>query len=355
MRPEDITKRDIRFLLIRNMYEFDPNLKRAISVISKDEFGGLTFNEKIKFIAGVDPQEEYKAFLSRYIIAQTMRSENIEIAKRDLAFRGEVPDDEKIQEYIINNLRKFNLQLYFYLNSTTNITGNSKAPLNKKFEELGFEREGLRKSAVENLRVLLDPESGLPSMRDSAGFVDQFRKYARLEHAAERLALVLDMPASLVVQLVAGEELASSHVTTEYLTFAKKMFQNYLAENNGEISSIEHKNPRMFYMLVNIARNIETGNLERPSLYEVMKFLGGDALDDSKPHGFVKVSETHAFDRIQAFMKEIKEKFGDTVKPADFVGEYNYQAREVYELANRLGTTASDVYASFGINFEPSL
>jgi hypothetical protein len=185
----------------------------------------------------------------------------------------------------------------------------------------------------------------LNSYRDSDGYVDSFRSDQIMNTTIDDYSEKLGIPQSLIVLLVANENLKKCYINTDIIDVVKLQIDSYLAKYNS-FEHISTNDPSLYNKLVRLRKSIPDGSGKPMSTREFIEFLG---YEDT--HGTFKSYtnlRTLNLNELFAYLQKIgAQRNGDIFRTDIPNGEYKL----LVEYVARNKTTIKDVLAAANLNY----
>lgn len=182
----------------------------------------------------------------------------------------------------------------------------------------------------------------LEKYRDDDGFVDSYRKNAKLKAYISALAKSLDIPYYLVVTLLADEELKTCYIDTEYINYVKTQLQQYV-KVNGTLKGIKHKDKSLYYKFSMIRKYYGDGS---ETVLTADDWLSIFELYDVE-NNFRSVSNNEI--DIESIMNNLKQNFGNSVIKLNNIDNKAY--RIILKKAIKLGIPMKELFRNYGLNY----
>ena len=188
----------------------------------------------------------------------------------------------------------------------------------------------------------------LEKYKDSYGYVDSYRKNDVLDAQIDRFGEFLDMPISLVVSLVANQNLEKSYLQTDTLSFISNQLKEF--HNSYEsFDNISRIDPQLYNRLCRLKRIVKTDDGKPVSTKDLVEMLGAYDTSDT----FQDYTEIRDID------------FDTDIAPLIEVAKHNYYTisarhiphstyRRILDFAARNSTSISNIFAEFNIKYEDS-
>ena len=177
----------------------------------------------------------------------------------------------------------------------------------------------------------------LKNYRDEEGYVDSYRKDKTYASYITFLSRRLEMPYSIIIQLLCDEKLKSVTISTEYVAYVKNELENFI-QTNGSLKGIS-RDKKLYEKMHNLRRYLSFGTGESLSNEDILEIMEIDA--DHKLQNHTEKDED--LDKIFARFIEKGE-----VKSSDFDnGEY----RKILACSIRLGVPLKELFKSYGIEY----
>jgi len=182
----------------------------------------------------------------------------------------------------------------------------------------------------------------LKNYRDDNGFVDSYRKNAKLKAYISSLGRSLNLPYYLVVTLVADEELNTCYMDTEYIKQVKTEMQQYV-KDNGSLKGIKTKNRRLYFKFHTLMEYYGDASEETLTVDDWLDiFELGDVENNFK-------AKTNKEVDIKPIMSKIKQKFGNNIITAKDIEFKEY--RLIVSKAVKLGITVEELFRNYDLNY----
>lgn len=97
----------------------------------------------------------------------------------------------------------------------------------------------------------------LPKFKSEEGFVDSYRKDGHFAGQMGQMSKILEMPESLIIELVGNENLKTSVLHTDVVSYLRQSMQNYLNET-GSFENVKRDAPQLYELMRSVKRNIPT-------------------------------------------------------------------------------------------------
>ena len=188
----------------------------------------------------------------------------------------------------------------------------------------------------------------LEKYKDTYGYVDSYRKNDVLDAQIDRFGEYLDMPISLVVSLVANQNLEKSYLQTDTISYISQQLKEFQAEF-GSLDNISRLEPQLYNRLCRLKRIIKTDDGKPTSTKELVEMLGAEDTTDAF-QDFTEIRDLD-FDKDIAPLIEIAKRNNHTIS-ARHIPHSTY--RTILDFAARNSTTISDLFAEFNIKYEDS-
>ena len=188
----------------------------------------------------------------------------------------------------------------------------------------------------------------LEKYKDSYGYVDSYRKNDVLDAQIDRFGEYLDMPISLVVSLVANQNLEKSYLQTDTISYISQQLKEFQADY-GSFSNISRLEPQLYNRLCRLKRIVKSDDGKPVSTKELVEMLGTKDTADTF-QDFTEIRDLD-FDKDIAPLIEIAKHNNHTIS-ARHIPHSTY--RRILDFAARNSTTISDIFADFNISYEDS-
>ncbi len=183
----------------------------------------------------------------------------------------------------------------------------------------------------------------LEKYRDSEGFVDAYRKSAKLKGYISGLAKSLDLPYYLVVTLLADEQLEKCYIDTEYIQYVKTQLQQYAAEN-GSLKGLKTRNKGLYHKFRTLMKYYGDGGEVELSAEDWLEIFDlGDV-----ENNFRQVSNNEI--DIESIMNNLKQKFGNSIIRLSDISDKAY--RLILKKAIKLGIPLKELFRNYGLNYD---
>ncbi|MBQ8451777.1 MAG: hypothetical protein IJ538_03265 [Clostridia bacterium] len=120
----------------------------------------------------------------------------------------------------------------------------------------------------------------LEKFRDEDGFVDSFRSDKQMNNKIDTYAVKLDMPVSVVVELVGNENLRRAILHIGQLDFVVSRLEKYL-NMFGSYEGISQNDPQLYDILQRLKNVVQTKSGKFPTTAELIEEIGGPAADNN--------------------------------------------------------------------------
>ncbi len=182
----------------------------------------------------------------------------------------------------------------------------------------------------------------LQNYRDKNGFVDSYRKNAKLKGYVTSLAESLNLPYYLVVTLLADEELNEVYIDVEYIEQVKTELQQYV-EEHGTLKGIKRKNRKLY-----------------EKFHTVMKYYGDgseialtaddwlDIFELGEVENNFNTNSNKEID-IEPIMSKLKQKFANSVITCKDIDAKQY--RTIVKKAAKLGIPIKELFRNYDLNY----
>ncbi len=189
----------------------------------------------------------------------------------------------------------------------------------------------------------------LKNHQDENGNVDSYRKNLSLNATIDRYAELLDMPVSLVVLLVADQNLEKSYLQTDTLSFISKQLQDFKQRNHNSYQNISTLEPQLYHRLTRLKKIVKTDSGRPVSTKELVAMLYESDHEDV----FFDNTEIQepTYDRDIAPLIELA-KLNDNKISAKNIDRCTY--RMLLDYVTRKSTTLTDLFAEYGITYVDS-
>lgn len=117
------------------------------------------------------------------------------------------------------------------------------------------------------------PLFDLPSFRDLNGNVDSYRKNNIFSGKIAQFSKILEMPESLVIQLVGNENLETSILHTDPVSYVRKSMENHL-NIHGSFINLKRTNKQLYELMRSVKNNLPTPNGVPVSMGRFVTLLG---------------------------------------------------------------------------------
>lgn len=256
--------------------------------------------------------------------------------KRKIAKDAKEKLIEEIDEYIANGGR-FDVehtQLPFFGRMRTYMRR-----FQKQGEYFSFD-QAMKDIGYKNFSDLYTRCKGLEKLknyRDEEGYVDSYRKDRTYAAYITFLSRRLELPYSIIIQLLCDEKLKTVTISSEYVAYVKTQFENYI-EQNGSLKGMS-RDKQLYEKLHNLRRYLSFGTGENLSNQDIL-----DIMDIDTEHKLKNNTEKDEnLDKI--FDKYVGK---GTLKSTDLdKGEY----RKILSYSIRLGIPLNELFKSYGIEY----
>ena len=185
----------------------------------------------------------------------------------------------------------------------------------------------------------------LEKFKDVYGNVDDYRKDLFLNATIDRYAEALDMPISLVVLLVANQNLEKTYLQTDTISYISKQLHEFQADY-GSFEHISQIDPQLYNRLCRLKRIVKTDSGKPVSTKELVEMLGAQDTQDTFAD-YTEIREPDYDEDIAPLVEIAKSNGGNLGAKNIPAGTY----RMLLDYATRNNTTIKDVFAEFGVNY----
>ncbi|MBQ3502311.1 MAG: hypothetical protein IJA72_01435, partial [Clostridia bacterium] len=182
----------------------------------------------------------------------------------------------------------------------------------------------------------------LEKYRDDKGFVDSYRKNARLKAYIRGLASSLDLPYYLVVTLLGNEQLEKCYIDTEYIQYVKTQLQQHVKEY-GSLKGIKTKNRSLYDKVRTLMKYYGDGGEAGLSAEDWLDIFDlGDVENNFRNIAHKEMDVTY-------IMEELKKEFGNRVITAKDIDSKKY--RLIIKKAIQLGIPIKELFRNYSLNY----
>lgn len=244
---------------------------------------------------------------------------------------------EEIDAYLANG-GKFDIdhsKLPFFQRVHSYIKGFKKKGLSLTFEEamkqLGYKQYSSIYFRCKDL-------SKLKEFRDENGYVDSFRKDKSFVGYMTFLSRTLEIPYSIIIQLLADEKLKTMTISTEYIAHVKDEFERHI-EVYGTLKGFTSIDKKLYEKLHNLRRYISVGTGETFTNEEILSIMDLDVEHSLKN----KTAKDFDLESVMSkFMGKGKIKSSDIDSPT-----YRWILTE----SVKMGVPMTELFNSYGIEY----
>ena len=186
----------------------------------------------------------------------------------------------------------------------------------------------------------------LGKYRDDKGFVDSYRKDAKLKAYISSLGRTLNLPYYLVVTLLADEKLEKCYIDTEYINYIKTQLQEHVKEH-GTLKGLKRKNKSLYYRFHTLMKYYGDGS---ENLLTVDDWL--DIFDLSGIQNRFKNSCNNEVD-VEPIMDKLKQEFGKSVIRCKNLDSKDY--RTIVKKAVKLAIPVKELFRDYGLKYEGNM
>ncbi|MBP3619063.1 MAG: hypothetical protein J6J24_00210 [Clostridia bacterium] len=184
----------------------------------------------------------------------------------------------------------------------------------------------------------------LSVFRDRDGYVDSYRKNAKVKNKVNDFATKLELPIAVVVGLIADEKLEKNFLGTDFLSYVKGQLKSYV-NANGNMIGISHRDPELYERMRNLRRSILTETGEEVSMEDLVFLL---EFEDVERNFSAKGKKNVDIDHDMRKLVDISLKNDGRLKRTD-IPQHIY--RDIVSKALSLGITTKAFFKSYDIDY----
>lgn len=190
------------------------------------------------------------------------------------------------------------------------------------------------------------PIFDLPKFKDANGNVDSYRKDGIYAGQYSQFSKILDMPESLVIQLVGNENLETSILHTDLVSYVRKSLQDYL-DSHGTFINIKRNNPPLYELMRTVKNNLPTPNGVPMSMGRFVSLLGFS----SSTHKFsFDTQEELDIDKIVSKYVQMKDKTFDYEISIKDISKSDYH--KLQEYAQRKNISFEELFKTYALEYK---
>lgn len=181
--------------------------------------------------------------------------------------------------------------------------------------------------------------------RDENGYVDSYRKDEEFATHIRDMATTLNVPAYILITLIADEKLKESYINTDRISYLKYQFNEYL-KKHGDLVGITSKSPELYEALRTVTGDFSDGSGVTYTRNEMLDVFGfGDVKNKLRPETLKPENDA----KFESIITHLKKTYGDKIiKYTDIEGPI-YAALQ--KRAVKLNITIYELCRSYGLNY----
>jgi len=185
----------------------------------------------------------------------------------------------------------------------------------------------------------------LAKYQDEEGFVDSYRRDEPFSALMGYYSLNLGIPESILVLLVANQQLKKSVLKVDVVKYTKKDIEKHL-ETNASFRGITYTNRPLLERLHGLRKSIVTPTGEKLSTRELVEMLGFEDQEET----FKAKTDARHFD-IDSFMESMLDFANDQDGKVYKNNISNSNYRELQDYAKRLDKTVYQLFDDYNIEY----